>query len=397
MPLTFPVKLTIDECEKFSETLRDVENQQELVLPMETDAPAFGGLASATQAIMTWARLSRTRELRVRGGVEKLADLVDRTLTRPHKFCATMMARVIKDTEAEENLGPILYAHAESAIERQGASSFGQQRGGLCWFVFVDHSSKGFDRNFYLLDQDAKAEVRQLPQIRSVIRSMVEKSVGVVGGGKRLTDEDIQHIGRLFFELFVNTHEHGSRGHDRADWLNPGVRLIYTNAINLAPEAGGDSLKGAPPVEQYLHSLNFGINDRRRFVEISIIDSGLGYKARWNADYGSVPSDINDTLSNEYNILKKCFMFRQTSSMSTTKGNGLPVVLDRLSKLRGFMKIRSGRLSLYRNFVNDPYIDEEDCLFSDWSTSTSNSNQFTEMPNVAGVAVTLMIPLEAKQ
>jgi hypothetical protein len=397
MPVIFPANLTVNECEKFVDAVTSDDAADDLVLPVGTDAVVFGGIAAAIQGVLTWARRSDAKNLALRGTANALQDLVEDTLSRPHKFCATMMARSIRDSETSTNLRPILYVSAEAAIVKQGTCAYGQQRGGLCWFVFVDHSTKGFDRNFYLGDDEKKAEVRQLQQIRSVINAMMEKSMQVVGGGERLPDEDVAHIGRLFYELFLNTHEHGSRGEIRENWLKPGLRVLYTNAINLSPNAGGASLRGAPPIDSYLTSLEIKEIDRRRFIEISIVDSGLGYAGRWRAD-NKESEDIEEiSLAEEYKIFKKCFTFRETSSKTTTKGNGLPVVMDRLTKLRGFMKVRSGRLSLYRDFVASPYFEGEQCTFSDWNNGSSDDSNLSEMSPVAGVLVTLLIPLEAKQ
>jgi hypothetical protein len=396
MALTFPVSLTIDDCEDFIIAAAASDPSENLVLPVDAEGAAFGGFAAAIQALITWGRNSSARNLIIRGTTDSLEDLVEGTISRPHKFCAIMMARSIQDTVTNTNLRPILYVAAEAAIEKQATCTHGQQRGGLCWFVFVDHSTKGFDRNFYLIGQDKKTEIRQLMQIRSVINSMIEKSVRVVGGGKQLSNEDVDHIGRLFYELFLNSHEHGSRGHTRANWIKPGLRAIYSNAINLSPKGGESSLRGAPPIYSYLNSLEMQNTERRRFVEISIVDSGIGFCGRWIADHSELGVVGDLSLNEEYEIFKKCFTFRQTSSKSSTKGHGLPVVMDRLTKLKGFMKVRSGRLSLYRNFVANPYVENEICSFADWCTKKLDEEILTEMSPVSGVVVTLLIPLETK-
>ena len=115
------------------------------------------------------------------------------------------------------------------------------------------------------------------------------------------------------------------------------------------------------------------------------------------ADHAESCGESELTLADEYSLFKKCLSFRQTSSDSSTKGNGLPVVMDRLTKINGFMKVRSGRLSVYRNFISHPYDETESCSFSDWRTGSSDLGGLTEMPPVAGVLVTVLIPLEAKQ
>jgi hypothetical protein len=138
-------------------------------------------------------------------------------------------------------------------------------------------------------------------------------------------------------------------------------------------------------------------NKASRFIEISIVDSGLGFMRRWLTDHGQ-NNDIADLpLTDEYDVFKQCFTFRRSSSEKTAKGHGLPVVMDRLTKLKGFMRVRSGRLSLYRNFCSNPYSASDSCDFSDWTTAKPASDKLTANTSLEGVAVTLLIPLEAKQ
>jgi hypothetical protein len=203
----------------------------------------------------------------------------------------------------------------------------------------------------------------------------------------------MDHLGLIFYELFLNTHEHGTRERSRSEWLKPAIRLIYTNGINLTNEGVQGTLQGEPVLSKYLATQD---NDKKRFIEISIIDSGLGYAERWRADCPD--SDIKDlTLNNEYEIFKKCFSFRQTSTLKDNKGHGLPIVMDRLTRLKGFIRIRSGRLALYRDFISNPYESQDKCEFSDWNTRKTAKDDLTEMSMVSGVSITLLIPLEPKK
>ena len=112
--------------------------------------------------------------------------------------------------------------------------------------------------------------------------------------------------------------------------------------------------------------------------------------------------DPNDetqiSLQKEYDIFKKCFQFRQTSTSDSSKGYGLPIVMDRLTKMRGFLKIRSGRLSLYRDFIETPYKsgEQETYDFCDWDNQEIATKKLAKLPKLAGTSITLLIPLEAK-
>lgn len=396
--IEFPRSLTIEACEGVIRTVSESTQDDELQLPVDTSRAAFGGLAAAIQAINTWGRSSQRRRLLLRHSVSN--NEIDEAIRRPHKFAAAMYAKSIAvDGEPATDVRMRLLSAAQEAVSIQASSKFGQRLGPLCWFVFVDHSTKGFDRNFYINDPNRRSTVRNPDQLNSVICSMVEKSTSVAGGGKSLEKTDLDHLGRMFNELFVNSHEHGTRSKLRADWLRPGVRLIYTNGINLTEKGAEGSLRNIPALAEYLSAESPDANDetKRRFVEISIVDSGLGYCGRWNADHGEPSFPPNSSIGDEYAIFRKCFSFRQTSSASDHKGHGLPVVMDRLTKLRGFVRIRSGRLALFRNFISDPYTPNDECQFNDWTSLRPASESQTIMPPVSGVAITILIPLEAKQ
>lgn len=396
--MEFPKSVTIEACEKFITKVSSNEGDQPLMLPIGNARYAFGGLASAIQAVNSWVRASDRRSLVLRSSDVK--DEVEELLIRPHKFVAAMSAKSITiEGEPYSELRPQVNAAAKIAVETQAASRNGQQRGGLCWFAFVDHSSKGFDRNFYIERSDAKPKPRQPEQFRAVIGSMVEKATGVSGGAMVVRSQHLDYLGRIFFELFINTHEHGARGLSRSEWLKPGVRVLYVQGINLSEAGASNATEKQPVLNEYVERVakDLGAGQQRRFVEIGIVDAGLGYCGRWRADHP--PADENESLSlvEEYAIFKKCFRFRQTSTVDDSKGNGLPVVMDKLTKLRGFMRVRSGRLAMYRDFLSSPYSLNDPCIFFDWTSGQSAEHNLTPMSQTSGVAISLLIPLEDKR
>ncbi len=395
--MDFPKSVTIDACEKFLTKLVQNKGVEPLLIPVGNSGYAFGGLVSAIQAVNTWARSSKKRSLAVRPSRSK--DEIAELIQRPHKFAAAMSAKSIGFADQQDaDIRPQVNFAAKTAIEHQAASKFGQQCGGLCWFAFVDHSSKGFDRNFYIENYGSKPEPRQPEQFKAVIKAMIEKSMSGPGGARPLERDSLDHLGRLFYELFLNTHEHGTRGSSRSEWIRPGVRIIYAEGINLSEAGAKGVIEKQQILSGYLQSVDqkHGVEKRKRFVEIGIVDSGLGYCGRWLADRQSVGHMQEISIADEYGIFKKCFTFRQTSTANYNKGTGLPVVMDRLTKLDGFMRIRSGRLGLYRDFMASPYISDDACVFSDWASGQSAEKTLTSMSPVAGVAISLLIPLEAK-
>ena len=392
--MDFPKTISIEACEQFISNLGD-RSEDALQLPVDTSALAFGGLASAIQAANTWMRGRENRAVLLRSSTAR--DVIADINERPHKFSIAMCSTSIAEGgDPASDLRRLINPRAKEAIERQEKSPFGQQRGGLCWFAFVDHSSKGFDRNFYIQSPGGNFEPRNPEQIGSVIKAMIDKSMSVVAGTKPLSGDTLDYIGRIFFELFLNTHEHGTRGQPRNNWLRPGMRVIYTNAVSLSPDGSNNITENQPFLHQYVESATAGSKNKKRFVEIGIIDSGLGYCGRWLADQSSSRNHFDLSIYEQYQVFKKCFQFRQTSTQQVSKGNGLPVVMDRLTRLGGFIRIRSDRLSLYRNFISSPYILNDECDFYDWSSGLVASESLTEMSACCGVSITLLIPLEEK-
>jgi len=393
--INLPTDLTIDSCEDFVAGLQKTNQDEALYLPSELSNSLFGGVAAAIQAVNTWGRFSNSREIILGGQSEDIESYLGEIVNRPHKFSAAMLAKKILISSSNLDIRGSVNLAASDAIENQAASKHGQQRGALCWFSFVDHSTKGFDKNFYTGSADEEPVPRKLSQIENIIKSMVGKSIDVLGGAQKLSDDDMHDLGRLFFELFLNTHEHGSRKEARNKWLKPGQRVIYSNGISLFDKALEKRTQRERGLSTYLQSQRGSNVDKSRFIEISIIDSGLGFYRRWVIDRKHETQEGD--LAFEYSIIKKCFTARQTSSGKDDKGFGLPVVMDRLTKLKGFMKVRSGRLSLFRDFVSQPYTVGDACDFSDWITGLPGSESLTELAPVSGVAITLLIPLEPKQ
>lgn len=396
MNLDFPTNLSIESCEEFLTQLSNAGSVEDILIPEGTRNIAFGSYAAAIQAINTWARNSSTRNVYIKDTGAEVSVRIDELVSKPHKFCLSMLARNIFVEGSDQSLRPLVNSAARCAIEQQGRSKIGQQRGGLCWFALVDHSTKGFDRNFYLHSHDKKPEVRGQLQFRSLISAMVGKSTSIMGGAEPLRDEESDYLGRAFYELFLNAHEHGSRGIEKDSWLKPGMRFIYTNGVNLpssSVEARGATSGAMSNYFSAIHELPL---ERQRFIEISIVDSGLGYQGRWRADQPEVEAESDlSSLDAEYEIFKRCFTFRQTSSGKSSKGLGLPVVMERLTRLKAFMRVRSGRLSLFRDFVSNPFKSGEFCEFVDWETQEDGAR--TEMAPVSGVAVTFLIPLEMSE
>ena len=125
---------------------------------------------------------------------------------------------------------------------------------------------------------------------------------------------------------------------------------------------------------------------------MSLFDSGPGLAQRWLGK--SIRP--HDSIDNEYDAVISCLNLHGTTSSDTDRGLGLDVVMDTLSLVRGFLRIRTGRLSLYRDFVEHPFkagINNAppEPFLVDWNTQ---SMQVERMAPVEGTLLTMLIPVE---
>ncbi|WP_225086054.1 hypothetical protein [Pectobacterium colocasium] len=397
--ITLPASLDIAKLEQFIAKVDSVSSDTMLELPVGSNNFAFGGYAAAVQAVNTWAYANNERKIFLKHSSENKEERLRDIIRSPHKFTAVMMAKIIKTSHDDiDDIRKEINALAKKEIDNQSEKLYGQNKGRLCWYSFVDHSTKGFDRNFYSVSSEHYPEPHDIEKITHIIKAMVGQSAKVAGGNTLPSEKNIENLGRMFYEFFVNTHEHGSRGMDRSQWLKPATRLIYTYGINLTETAINNITEDDKIIEKYISNLESTKKSSRRFVEISIVDSGLGYCGRWLADHPHEGNIDDISIYNEYNILKKCFQFRSSSTKSGVKGNGLPAVMANLTLLNGFMRIRSNRLSVYRDFVNHPYRSHSDDIyeFIDWENNESCPKGLTAHPKARGVSVTVLIPLYDK-
>ncbi len=394
--LRMPVSLDIRKLEELIEdSLNPDTKSPQLEIPINTNQIAFGGYAAAVQAINTWFYAnSESSTLKLKSS-EEIEDLI----REPHKFTAFLMAKKFDDGISDDvELKKKIYGLAENQVDNQSKSKFGQSKGRLCWFTFVDHSTKGFDRNFYINAANKRPQIRNEEQISNIITSMVKQSSRVAGGGVLPPECDVSDLGRVFNELFHNSHEHGSRAESKNVWLKPATRVLYTYGINLSDESVTNKTEREVWLANYLTKLNEKGLSTQHFVEIGVVDSGLGFCGRWMADNGSDEEFIEQDEKLQYSILKRCFEFRKTSTGKSNKGHGLTAVMEHLTKLNGFIRIRSNQLAVFRDFASEPFsIKKTNYEFFDWVTKKPCNESISLLPEARGVSITLLVPLYAKQ
>ncbi|MDO6719861.1 hypothetical protein Q4575_10635 [Psychrosphaera sp. 1_MG-2023] len=201
---------------------------------------------------------------------------------------------------------------------------------------------------------------------------------------------DFDGLSELLAELIDNTDQHGKYDFNQGIF-DKSVRSVVLTSHML--RKGDDISKSCGvnnPIADYINSVK-SVDSTLHLLEISIFDSGPGIYKSFNKDTNNV--SINDEAS----VLFKSFLNGVTSKVNGFGvGRGLNKARLILNKRSGFIAIRSGRLSVYRDYKATPLtdlknLDSLDIKFFD--ENTRQGSEYSEMSYVEGVSYTILVPL----
>lgn len=186
----------------------------------------------------------------------------------------------------------------------------------------------------------------------------------------------------LVYELFQNTNDHA---YERLDGrsFEENIRAISLKSHSDLMERKDLSAMRSENdrFNSYLEHCTRLFTEKHlkihRFLEISIVDGGLGLAQRFT---GKPLSDLSD--QEEKRITAECFRAGVSSRESQSRGEGLDEVWRALCELDGFIRVRTGRLNLYQTFHDKKSTDAP--AFSNWSEA--------KLEHAEGTAVTIVIP-----
>ncbi len=238
-------------------------------------------------------------------------------------------------------------------------------------------------------------EVRHRDDFVALAEAMARKATSGRGGSP-VTADVRGPLGAVLHELFKNTHE-WARTDEHGVPLLRSVRGLLAQGHSWAEQEALEVAGESPALAAYLSAPGVRTPDGRwRFLELSIFDSGAGLARRWLSGHPEGATDpAAPTPEEEYRACAECFVRWNSSTRAGHKGLGLHEVMRTLSHLNAFFRVRSGRLSLYRDFAARPYAGSagEDCSLTDWTTRSAAP---TPLAFAEGVLYTMLIPIRGR-
>lgn len=215
---------------------------------------------------------------------------------------------------------------------------------------------------------------------------------------KTISTRGFSSISNLIYELFRNTDEHAQTD-EFGDTYSRNLRGVMVKFISYSAEAVSSEIN-SEDFSQNMFILRTLANQKTHkeeggrqksvkdasFIELTVFDTGPGLVRRWLRK--NMPDkDIKKlNISEEVTFVKKCFEQHETTKDGKGSGHGLDLVLQSLTELNAFLRLRTGRV----------------CLVQDFSSVSRKKTGFVprhwlkerhELPLVAGASYSIIIPL----
>ena len=253
---------------------------------------------------------------------------------------------------------------------------------------------------------------------REQFARLIDQLIRSVTAETNVEGEITKHRDRLttiLHELFKNTHDHARTTVDKRP-LTLSIRgpyarfysaeqLAYTSPPVLRDEAGNEVIPQLNQAERFASyfvkpkstsNLPHASAPPRNFLgllELSVFDTGPGFAATYlKKDF------LGSSVMDQFNAVLGCFSTGKSATGDESRGYGLWKVLRDLRALKGFIRVRTNKVHVYRDFAwyGDMFMQSEIVApqerMMDWRRGITK--KITEdYPDMQGSQVSVLIPL----
>lgn len=368
---------TIAATERALDLLAKAAPGEPLKLPSNPRHLTGGAEASLAQLVISWAQKNPGTALET--FIETEAQIDDFVRRMPGLIAALC---------ADEALGqgPVRSVHEalrRAALDRleqlQSVRPKQGYRGPSAEIVCADHLGRDTPYLLYLPDPHSGSGLRPRENFRDLAAWLLRAAIK---GSYRahVPPDAADAIGAMLYEIFKNTEDH-ALSDIAGDLLDVSIRAIKTNHHQLAPDQLARIVGEYPPLAHYCDALIVpqGATYTHLF-ELSVLDSGPGFAATWTGQ----PLD-QLALDVEEAAVRACFG-RGSAKGESRFGEGLPHVMRLLRRQKGFLRLRTGRLSFYIDFSAEDQPTE--AILQRYQQA-----DLAALAPVAGSLLTILIPM----
>lgn len=377
-------KATIGACEKSLLELESMNKETALKIPTKAEYLAAGGEASLVQLIVTWAQSQNNAVLETYLSSDSAMKQAENLTRRLYGLVAALVCDQAVGSNKLEVTGLLVNKALDRLDVLHGPAPRDASRGTQFEMICLDHLNKSNPMFLYKASKGNSAQLRD----RSDFRSLARFILSTIVKGRRYAREwtgTAEPIGGMLYELFRNTVDHALVDLD-GNQVKKSVRGIQARLHSLEPADFHSIVSDFDPLNEFIECQKPDEGFKKiNLMELSIFDSGVGFAETWTRRKTS-----KMTFADERDAVIECFS-RKTSKIYKGYGQGLPHVRELLTSMGGFIRLRTGRQSIYYDFSKQAD-DMPELDLKDWK----GSKESDQLARVAGSLITLLIPLRRK-
>jgi hypothetical protein len=362
----------------------------DVLLPVELDSSYIGIVPSLYQFVFTWMRYEKSGKLLL--DISK-PDTIDYDELYENELIFPLVCLVWNKNEIFDKTGEInlrVYLRNSNTIYFNKMKAVTAQKNWKLLLTNFDHLSE--DRGILPCFEINGAFTANETSLSNNLRVGIEQLLSYSLDAKKSYEEINIHLMGIVYELMKNTFEWGKKDENNVP-LDPSIRGLLIKIYKKTRPKLIEEFKNHKGLTTYFKSNILKENSLSAiyFLEIDVFDSGIGFVKKYKS------LNPSEKLS-DIDIIKKCLIKHNTSAKGLEKGDK-GIGLDRILTIldgKGFLRIKTGNNSVYRNLISNPYKKTEkesvaDMELFDWK---NNSNEvYTNYPQAEGSVITIIYPL----
>lgn len=366
MKISIKNNITYSEIEKAYKVLKNSSNV-DLYIPANINGKQLGIYSEIIQLIITWSRLSKGKlYIHYNLTTTDLDSKIEIMFKRYWNFVAGCMGYkngiyLLDETEVSNKVANVIKERTSffkiNESWKKGTNSF---------ISSVQHSANPYPSAFYFSNGVLKSKKEIIELSKNILSEITTNYIS--NTSTTVLEHYNKLIGEIIFELIENTHFWS-----QTDYLGKTFPTGFRGLLFSSHQGNKESLlsncKDDKPMFDYISHLITNNESNNVIVEISVFDSGAGLASKWSK------KDVKDFNSREeiYESIIDCLIKNNTSDKSSSyeRGFGLHNMMSLLGNRKGYLKLRSNGLKLYRDFDKYPfngYIDNnrKNYKLEDW-------------------------------
>lgn len=354
------------EIEKAYKDLKKSSNV-DLYIPANITGKQLGIYTEIIQLIITWSRLSTGKlYIHYNSTTTELDDKIDKMFNRYWNFVAGCMGYkngifLLDQTDVSSKVANVIKERTSYLKTNEN-----WKKGTNSFISSVQHSANPYPSAFYFSNGILKSKKEIIELSKNIL---IDISKNYISSTSTFVLEHYEKlIGEIIFELIENTH-YWSQTDYTGKTFPTGFRGLLFSSHQGNKETLLSNCKDDKPMFDYISNLITNNVSNNVIVEISVFDSGAGLASKWSK------KEVKDFASKEeiYESIIDCLIKNNTSDKTSSyeRGFGLHNMMTLLGDRKGYLKLRTNGLKLFRDFDKNPfngYIENnrENYKLDDW-------------------------------